>query len=107
MHNAFFEQLEEFPMVVCRECRHAVWPSQIKAHLRRAHCYVSTTIHITLADDIRIWPNIAHDPIELDIPAIWTMVIPQLIAPVNGYQCQLCPHSCQYICTTMSTMRQY
>jgi hypothetical protein len=107
MHNAFFEQLEEFPVVVCRECRHAVWPSQIKAHLRRAHHYVSTTMHITLADNVHTWPNITHDPIELDIPATRTTVIPQLVTPINRYQYQLCPHSYQYVCTTISTIQQH
>jgi len=107
MYNTFFEQLEEFPIVVCRECRHAVWPSQIETHLRRAHRYVSTTMRVTLADDVRTWPNIAHDPIELNIPATRTTAIQQLVAPVDGYRCQLSSHSCQYICTTMPTMRQH
>jgi hypothetical protein len=85
MYNAFFEQLEEFPVVVCWECRYAVWPSQIEAYLYCTHRYISTTMRVTLADDVRTWPNIVHDPIELDIPATRTTVIPQLVAPVNGY----------------------
>jgi hypothetical protein len=107
MHNAFFETLEEFSIVICRKCRHAVWPSQIEAHLRRAHRHVSTTMHTTLANNVRTWPDIAQDPIQLDIPAIRTRAIPQLVQPVDGYRYQLSPHSCQYVCTTIPTMQQH
>jgi Orsellinic acid/F9775 biosynthesis cluster protein D len=69
--NIYFERLAEFPIVVCRECHYGVWPSQIEGHLQRAHRHVLPAIRIQLAEEVCSWPNIAIDPIELDIPAIW------------------------------------
>lgn len=32
-----FEHLTEHQLAVCRECRYAVWPDQIKGHLQKQH----------------------------------------------------------------------
>ncbi|KAF5014188.1 hypothetical protein F66182_14910, partial [Fusarium sp. NRRL 66182] len=77
--NAYFERLADFPVVVCRECRYGVWPSQIEGHLQRAHRHISPTIRIQLGEEVRNWPDLAMDPIELDIPSIRTQAIPQLV----------------------------
>jgi hypothetical protein len=48
-------------------------------------------IQIQLSDEVRSWPNIAIDPIELGILSTRTQAIPQLIGPLDGWQCQLSP----------------
>ncbi|QGA18638.1 hypothetical protein EYB26_006323 [Talaromyces marneffei] len=105
--NPYFERLADFPVVICRECRYGVWPSQIKGHLQRAHRHVSPAIRIQLGDEVCSWPDIAVNPIELEIPPIRTQAIPQLISPVDGWRCQLAPGSCSYICRNINTMRQH
>jgi hypothetical protein len=67
--NAYFERLEDFPVVICRACQYGVWPSQIEGHLQRAHQYISPTIWIQLGDEVRSWPYITINLIELDIPS--------------------------------------
>ncbi|EEA23651.1 conserved hypothetical protein [Talaromyces marneffei ATCC 18224] len=94
--NAYFERLVDFPVVICRQCQYGVWPSQIEGHLQHAHRYISPVIRIQLGDEVRGWPEIAIDPIELDIPPIRSQAIPQLIGPLDGWQCQLSPGSCLY-----------
>jgi hypothetical protein len=105
--NAYFERLVDFPVIICRECRYGVWPSQIEGHLQHVHHYISPAIRIQLRDEVRSWPNVAIDPIELDIPPTQIQAIPQLVGPLNGWQCQLSPRSCLYVCPSMSTMRQH
>ncbi|KAE8555303.1 hypothetical protein EYB25_003851 [Talaromyces marneffei] len=105
--NAYFERLVDFPVVICRECQYGVWPSQIEGHLQRAHQHISPMIRIQLGDEVRSWPNIAIDPIELEIPPTRTHVIPQLVGPLDGWQCQLSPESCWYVCPSIDTMRQH
>ncbi|EED17271.1 hypothetical protein TSTA_023250 [Talaromyces stipitatus ATCC 10500] len=95
--NLYFERLTDFPTtVVCRECRYSVWPSQIESHLQHAHRYLSSTLRKQLAEEVRSWPDIAINPIELDIPPTRIRAIPQLIGPLNGWQCQLSPELCWY-----------
>jgi hypothetical protein len=105
--NAYFERLEDFPVVICRACQYGVWPSQIEGHLQRAHQHISPTIRIQLGDEVRSWPHITINPIELDIPSTRTQAIPQLISPLDGWQCQLSPQSCLYVCLSIDTMRQH
>ncbi|QGA20956.1 hypothetical protein EYB26_008666 [Talaromyces marneffei] len=105
--NAYFERLVDFPVVICRECQYGVWPSQIEGHLQRAHQHISPMIRIQLGDEVRSWPNIAIDPIELEIPPTRTQAIPQLIGPLDGWQCQLSPQSCVYICQSINAMRNH
>ena len=107
LQNAYFERLAGFPIVVCRECHYGVWPSQIEGHLKRAHGHISPAVRTQLGDEIRNWPNIAIDPIELEIPSTRTQAIPQLIDPMPGWQCTLTPESCQYICRHKDTMRHH
>lgn len=103
--NAYFQRLDDFPIIVCRECQHGVWPSQIEGHLRRAHRHITPAIRSQLGDEIRRWPQIAIDPIELEIPLTRTQAIPQLVGPIDGWQCQLSPGSCSYTCPSIVTMR--
>jgi hypothetical protein len=85
--NAYFERLVDFPVVICRECQYGIWPSQIEGHLQRAHRHVSPANRIQLGDEVRSWPDIAIDPIELDILLTRTQAIPQLIGLLDGWQC--------------------
>ncbi|KAL3711305.1 hypothetical protein TMatcc_005103 [Talaromyces marneffei ATCC 18224] len=105
--NTYFARLVDFPVVVCRECQYGVWPSQIEGHLQRAHSYISPAVRIQLGDEVRSWPDLAIDPIELEIPPTRTHVIPQLVGPLDGWQCQLSPESCWYVCPSIDTMRQH
>uniref|UniRef100_A0A093UT40 Transposon Tf2-6 polyprotein n=1 Tax=Talaromyces marneffei PM1 TaxID=1077442 RepID=A0A093UT40_TALMA len=105
--NTYFARLVDFPVVVCRECQYSVWPSQIEGHLQRAHSYISPAVRIQLGDEVRSWPDLAIDPIELEIPPTRTHVIPQLVGPLDGWQCQLSPESCWYVCPSIDTMRQH
>jgi hypothetical protein len=33
----YFEHVAEYSVAACRECRYAVWPDQIEAHLQQQH----------------------------------------------------------------------
>src|SRR3954451_5689702 len=105
--SIMFERLPDFPIVVCRDCRYGVWPSQIEGHLGRAHGHLLPAVRTQLGDEVRSWPDITIDPIELEIPQSRTQAIPQLVGPLDGWQCQLSPGSCLYVCPSMSTMRQH
>jgi hypothetical protein len=35
--DVYFKHLVEYALLVCRECRHGVLPSQVKSYLQRAY----------------------------------------------------------------------
>ncbi|OAL42729.1 hypothetical protein IQ07DRAFT_616828 [Pyrenochaeta sp. DS3sAY3a] len=37
IEHQYFEHLAKYQVAVCRECRYAVWPDQIKGHLQKQH----------------------------------------------------------------------
>jgi hypothetical protein len=86
-YNAYFERLDRFPVIVCRQCRYAVWPEQIKGHLRRAHCHVAHRMAQRIGDKVRSWPEIMVYPGQLEVPASIPQPIPQLIMHEQGWQC--------------------
>ncbi|EED11512.1 conserved hypothetical protein [Talaromyces stipitatus ATCC 10500] len=84
-HNLMFERLTEFPVIVCRECRYAVWANQIEGHLKQAHRHILMSVRKQLAKEICSWPDIAIEPIELDISPTRTHAILQLIGPLRRH----------------------
>ena len=106
-HNAYFERLDRFPVVVCRQCRYAVWPDQIEGHLRRAHRHVAHRMARRLGDEVRSWPEIMIYPSQLEVPASIPEPIQQLMIHQQGWQCQLQPPHCQYVCREFASMDQH
>lgn len=94
-------------MVVCRQCRYGVWPSQIERHLQRAHRHIAPRIREQLGEEVRSWPDIMVDPGQLDIPASIPQSIDALGAPLEGWQCRLKPTQFQYVCRTTATMQKH
>jgi hypothetical protein len=84
-HNAYFERLDAFPVVVCRTCRYAVWPSQIEGHLKGAHSHIAPRIRERLGDEVRSWPGLVSYPSQFKVPASIAQPIRQLVKPQDGW----------------------
>ena len=86
VENRYFEHLAEYQIVVCRECRYAVWPDQIEGHLQKQH---KKSLKSAQAVDnaVRQWPNLPQYPSELEIPSNGIDPIPQLPVYDDGLLC--------------------
>ena len=57
IESQYFEHLAEYQLAICKECRYAVWPSQIEGHLRRAY-KISRKYAETVGEGVRRWPGV-------------------------------------------------
>jgi hypothetical protein len=63
----YFEQVTEYSVAACRECRYAVWPDQIEGHLQGQH-KVSRKQAEIVGEQIRSWAGLVQYPSELEVP---------------------------------------
>ncbi len=52
VENEFFEHLAEYQLAICKECRYAVWPDQIKSHLQGKNHKVKHKKAISIAERV-------------------------------------------------------
>ena len=94
-------------MVVCKECRHAVWPGEIQGHLQGRHHKIEQKKAEAIADNVSDWPGLKPFASELQVPARIDEPISQLPLHEDGMLCQREPDSCQYVCRDRRTMKRH
>ena len=104
--SEFFDHLIEYALVVCKECRHGVLPSQIKSHLRRVHS-ASCKQAESVADEVSRWGGLIQYASEVEVPSHVTQPIPQLPVWPDGLMCQIDPDHCRHIFRSAETMRKH
>lgn len=68
MAEAYFEQLPEWQVAVCRECRIAVWPDHVGKHLQGPHHRLPQTDAARIQDALYTWPGVAIYPTQFRLP---------------------------------------
>ena len=84
--SRFFTQLAEYPVAVCKECKHGVWPDQIEGHLQRSHKIPRKKAGL-VGSSIRGWPGLARYPSELELPSQIVDPIPKILLYLDGWLC--------------------
>ena len=102
-----FHRLHEFPLVVCKECQHAVWPDQIKGHLTSKHHKLPHKDAQRVAEEVQGWTELLQYPGELEVPIIIDRPIAQLPLHDDGFLCQLDPTRCHYICRSEKSIKEH
>ena len=93
--------------MICKECKYAVWPSQIQHHYQGSHHKWGRQAAAELETAVQSWPNVLQYPVELEVPSQVTAAIPALELHTDGLLCQLDPTQCQYVCRTSRTMVEH
>ena len=104
--SRFFTQLAEYPVAVCKECKHGVWPDQIEGHLQRSHKIPRKKAGL-VGSSIRGWPGLARYPSELELPSQIVDPIPEIPLYSDGWLCQLEPIRCHHVVRSMNAMKNH
>jgi superfamily II DNA helicase RecQ/uncharacterized C2H2 Zn-finger protein len=104
--SQYFEQLIEYPVPICKECRHGVWPDQIEGHLQRVHNMSRKPAEV-VGEDVRRWPGLIRYPSKLEVPGSVIKPIPQLPVYLDGWLCQLEPTRCRQVYRSKEAMRKH
>ena len=102
-----FHHLSEWQVIVCKECRHAVWPDQAKGHLQGKQHRVPAKQASAIAEEIQRWPGVVRYSSEFEAPARVHQPIPELPLHTDGTMCQLDPARCSYVCRDIKTMKKH
>jgi hypothetical protein len=105
--HQLFVRIEQFRVIVCRQCQHAVWPSEVEHHLRgKSHRLTRQDAHQVHAA-IQQWDGLEHISTSLELPTIIDQPIPELRQHVDGLLCIRDREECQYITQLLDVMKRH
>jgi hypothetical protein len=102
----YFEHVAEYSVAACQECRYAVWPDQIEAHLQQQH-KVSRKQAEIVREQIRSWAGLLQYPSKLEVPGGMPRPVPQLPVYADGLRCQLDSGQCLRIFRSSKTIKKH
>lgn len=89
--STLFVHYENFQVIVCKGCRFAVVPDQVKAHLKQSHNSLTLKTRNEIAERIQQLEHIAYRREDVHYPAFEEEAIQELgPALENCYQCKEC-----------------
>jgi hypothetical protein len=94
-------------VVVCKECRYAVWPSQVVGHLTNKQHKLARKQAEAEWEEIQGWAGVAQYPSEFAVPPFVNCPIDELASYDDGIKCGLDDGECPYVCRGMNTMKAH
>ena len=98
--------IPELQIMICRQCKHAVYLIEVQTHLRKKHCMTILQIQPVVAV-VQQWTDLIQDPDAVHILQELENPLPIIPLHTNGMQCQRDPNHCHYISTHVKKMRQH
>jgi hypothetical protein len=107
MDQQLFIQLSQPLIIICRTCRHGVWPAEVESHLQgKAHRLPQATAkHIHQV--IKTWEGVEHDPQAIQWPSQIAQSIPHMDEYPDGLLCQRDRAKCQFITWLIDKMKRH
>lgn len=68
MANVYLEHLLEYRLVVCKTCRHAVWPDQIRSHYQVRNHRLSHKEAAAITDEVRELVHVTRYASQFEVP---------------------------------------
>ena len=103
----FFHHSVEWQVVICKECRYAIWPDQIKGHLQGKQHRTPGKEAGAIAEEVQQWPGVVRYSSEFEVPIRIDQPITELPLYKDGLMCQLEPGHCSYICRDPKSIREH
>jgi hypothetical protein len=102
----YFRYLPDFRLVICKTCRHAVWPKEATAHLKGSRHDLSPFEARVVLEELKNWPDLYYSSAELDLPRRLDVAIPCLPIYTDGLRCQLDDGKCSgYVSRSVDSMK--
>jgi hypothetical protein len=107
MEQQLFIQLNQPPIIICRTCRHGVWPAEVDSHLQgKAHRLPQATAK-QIHQVIQTWEGVEHDPQAIQWPSQISQLIPHVDEYPDGLLCQRDQTKCQFITRSIDKMKRH
>jgi hypothetical protein len=106
--NRYFTRLGKYEVIVCKECRYAVWLAEVDAHLGGKHHEIKKEERRVIKNAIdSSWRGLIQEPNQFIVPGEIDKAVPKL--PLyDGFVCKLDPENCQGIyCGKRSIMQHW
>jgi superfamily II DNA or RNA helicase len=84
-------QLSQFGLIVCKECKYAVWPEHVDHHLSRAH-QLDRSSRQQIATEIGTWTGLVT---SIKVPLSVAAAMPELHLYDDGIECGYCDFVCR------------
>ena len=107
MASSHFQHLTEWEVIVCKECKYAVWPRQVAGHLTNRQHKMPRKQAIGISDEIEQWHGIAQFPGEFEIPKYVEEAVEGLPVYTDGIKCELNRGQCAYVCRNMDVIKEH
>lgn len=107
MASSHFQHLTEWEVVVCKECRYAVWPRQVVGHLTNRQHRMPRKQAVGISDEIEQWHGIAQFSGEFKIPKYVGEAVEGLPVYTDGVKCELDEGQCAYVCRNMDVIKEH
>src|ERR1700722_9428725 len=107
MEHHLFEKIDPIRVIICRQCKHAVWPREVKKHLTGKKHRLRQAEARSIHEAIEHWDGLEHDPDQLTLPNIIDEPISGLDIYPDGLLCEREPLQCQYITRSLAVMKKH
>jgi hypothetical protein len=100
---------EEFEkaVVVCKECKHGVWPDTVRSHLNGKRHRIPRTEAAQIQDQVEEWPGVAKSRSDFAMPSCILQPITAIPLHTDGFKCTKDPTRCFYICRDANVMAKH
>ena len=66
--NRYVQQIPEYRLVACSQCRYAIWPQESRRHFAGAKHNIPSKVVADISQVIQSWTQLIQSRIELSIP---------------------------------------
>jgi superfamily II DNA helicase RecQ len=103
----FVNYIQEYDIVVCRACQHAVAPAKIAAHFRGSVHRCSREQIRAIRERVKAYSDTISGPAHVEIPLFVEQPVAGLRVCRDGLMCDVAPEECRYICRTINSIKTH
>jgi uncharacterized C2H2 Zn-finger protein len=107
MATDHFHHSSQWQVIICKECRYAVWPSQVIGHLVNKQHGMSRKRATQISEEVQEWPGVVQFPSEFKVPKDVKAAVDELAVFEDGVKCQLEGGQCLYVCRSVDNMKTH
>jgi len=100
------EYLNDYKVVICKQCHFGIVPSQVEGHIRVQHRQIQAKERQSIIEQVENIPDIARTPGDVQYASASSPPIPGLLVYRDGLQCRnpRATSGCQYVCRHYKVM---
>jgi hypothetical protein len=104
--DQLFTPLQEYLVILCRKCQHAIRPSGIVEHLRHSSHKIPASHARQVEETVKAWGGCVEDPQFLELPKSVRRPIEGLAVHTDGLLCTITT-DCGYVCRSRESLRRH